>query len=162
MDEKQRAEKQMEEYGATDEMVAVHMQAAVDHIKVQELRRMRRDILGTTDLDKISELEKQFEAKLADLMVPGVHQQPHRSSDPSDKRGPKEAIYDERIGPLMDQIISTCEQHGIPLIAHFELDGDTACTTNMGPFRGMGGRLAEGALMGGPRGVLSALMSDGR
>lgn len=39
-------------------------------------------------------------------------------------RGPREIVYDEAIAPLMDQIIALCKQHGIPIVASFELDMD--------------------------------------
>ena len=33
----------------------------------------------------------------------------------------KEAIYDEKISPLMTQIIALCKQHGIPVVARFQI-----------------------------------------
>lgn len=46
---------------------------------------------------------------------------------------PKEGIYDERVAPLMEQIISICEDADIAMFAHFGLDGPDgehqACTT---------------------------------
>lgn len=41
----------------------------------------------------------------------------------------KENVYDEKICPLMAQIISICEEAKIPLIAQFALDGDMRCST---------------------------------
>jgi hypothetical protein len=40
-----------------------------------------------------------------------------------------EAIYDERIDPLMKQIISICKEHGIPMAATFEYAPEDFCTT---------------------------------
>lgn len=47
----------------------------------------------------------------------------------------REAIYDERISPLMTQIIAICKEHDIPMVASFQInddrpDGDAfMCTT---------------------------------
>jgi len=45
----------------------------------------------------------------------------------------KEATYDERISPLMTQIIKTCKEHKIAMVAQFalpsEADVDLCCTT---------------------------------
>ena len=46
----------------------------------------------------------------------------------------KEAIYDEKISPLMAQIIALCNQHGIPVVARFQIcdteeSGPGYCTT---------------------------------
>ena len=38
--------------------------------------------------------------------------------------GPKEAIYDAEIAPLMKRIIATCKAHGINAAATFVLDPD--------------------------------------
>ncbi len=47
----------------------------------------------------------------------------------------KEAIYDERIAPLIKTIIAECKGAGIPLFASFLLDGDLAVTTYIVPPR---------------------------
>ena len=39
-------------------------------------------------------------------------------------QGPREIVYDEQITPLMAQVIAICKQHGIPIVASFELDTD--------------------------------------
>ena len=50
---------------------------------------------------------------------------------------PKESIYDDRISPLMSQIIEICKEHKIANICHFALgwdeeeESDLACTTAM-------------------------------
>ena len=38
-----------------------------------------------------------------------------------------ETIYDEKIHPLMDQIISICKEHGIPMFAEFQYSEDGFC-----------------------------------
>lgn len=48
--------------------------------------------------------------------------------------GPKETAYDERIAPLMTQIIALCQEHKINMFATFALDehgedGLLKCTT---------------------------------
>ncbi len=49
--------------------------------------------------------------------------------------GPREKAYDEKIAPLMTEIIKVCKEHKIPMIASFELDLDRGqdnplmCTT---------------------------------
>jgi hypothetical protein len=47
----------------------------------------------------------------------------------------KEQVYDERISPLVAQIIAICKEAGIPVHASFALDGDLACTTHVFPER---------------------------
>ena len=47
----------------------------------------------------------------------------------------EEAVYDERIAPLMTQIISICKEHRIPMVAQF-VYGNTEeeallCTTSL-------------------------------
>lgn len=37
----------------------------------------------------------------------------------------KEPIYDERISPLMKQIIDICKENGIPMVASFRLNDGT-------------------------------------
>lgn len=49
-------------------------------------------------------------------------------------KGPRETAYDDKIYPLMTQIIAICKEHDIPLLASFELDpdeeaGPMLCTT---------------------------------
>jgi hypothetical protein len=41
----------------------------------------------------------------------------------------KEQIYDERIAPLMKQIIATCKEYKIAFLADFSLDDDLHCTS---------------------------------
>ncbi len=41
----------------------------------------------------------------------------------------KESIYDERINPLMAQIIEICKEHKIAMLADFMLDDDLKCTS---------------------------------
>ncbi|MGN6107068.1 MAG: hypothetical protein ACTHU0_18320 [Kofleriaceae bacterium] len=53
----------------------------------------------------------------------------------STARTPREAVYDERIAPLMQQVIAICKEHGINAFAEFSLGYDEAsdqtlfCTT---------------------------------
>lgn len=53
----------------------------------------------------------------------------------------KEDIYDEKIAPLMKQIISICKEHTIPMVADFQYAnseefGPGYCTTTL-PFEGV-------------------------
>lgn len=45
-----------------------------------------------------------------------------------------EKIYDEKIAPLMSEVIKICQDNGIPIFAHFPLNNDEcddlACTTS--------------------------------
>ena len=45
----------------------------------------------------------------------------------------KEQAYDDKINPLMAQIIAVCKEHGIAMFATFDLDpdedGGACCTT---------------------------------
>jgi len=41
----------------------------------------------------------------------------------------KEAIYDEKIAPLMTQILAICQEAKIPMIADFGLGDDLHCTS---------------------------------
>lgn len=47
----------------------------------------------------------------------------------------KEQIYDEKISPLMEQIIAVCREHKIAMLAHFaipaEADDTLSCTTHL-------------------------------
>lgn len=47
----------------------------------------------------------------------------------------KEQVYDERINPLMAQIIEICQGAGISMLAHFEIpteeDPHLVCTTSL-------------------------------
>jgi hypothetical protein len=47
----------------------------------------------------------------------------------------KEQTYDERIAPLMTQIIAVCQEHGIAMLASFCIptpeDADLQCTTHL-------------------------------
>ena len=40
-----------------------------------------------------------------------------------------EDVYDEKIAPLMDQIIAVCKEHKLPMVASFQYMGDDLCTT---------------------------------
>ena len=42
-----------------------------------------------------------------------------------------EAVYDERISPLMAQIVDICREHAIPMAAVFEYDEEAFCTTTL-------------------------------
>lgn len=42
-----------------------------------------------------------------------------------------EAAYDEKIAPLMKQIIAICKEHGIPMFATFVYGPDGFCTTSL-------------------------------
>ena len=54
-----------------------------------------------------------------------------------DKYGDKEAIYDTKISPLMDEIVNICKSEGINMAASFQLrsekdpdvEGNFLCTT---------------------------------
>lgn len=43
----------------------------------------------------------------------------------------KEAIYDEKISPLMKQILEVCEEHGMPMFATFQFSDYGFCTSAM-------------------------------
>ena len=47
----------------------------------------------------------------------------------------KEEIYDEKISPLMGQIIAICQQHGIAMLASYSIpngeDEGLCCTTHL-------------------------------
>ena len=52
----------------------------------------------------------------------------------------EEKAYDEKIGPLMTQIVAICREHNIPMAAQFqyqdtEAEGPGFCTTTL-PFDG--------------------------
>jgi hypothetical protein len=47
-----------------------------------------------------------------------------------DEIGPKERAYDEKISPLVTEILKLCKEHGIALTATFFLDGETTCSTH--------------------------------
>ena len=59
----------------------------------------------------------------------------------NEKEWNEEATYDERIHPLMGEILSICKERGIPMIAQFNYghDGETPllCTSYIpaGPFQ---------------------------
>jgi hypothetical protein len=40
-----------------------------------------------------------------------------------------EQVYDEQINPLMAQIIAICKEHGLPMIASFQYEPESYCTT---------------------------------
>lgn len=46
----------------------------------------------------------------------------------------KEQVYDEKISPLMRQVIEICQEHNIGMIADFEIpndeDSDLCCTSS--------------------------------
>lgn len=54
----------------------------------------------------------------------------------------KESVYDERIAPLMQEIIQVCKDEKLPMVAQFYLqesdkygDGPMYCTTTVVPAR---------------------------
>lgn len=47
----------------------------------------------------------------------------------SERTWDKEAVYDEQISPLMQQVIAICKEHGIPVVASFEYANDLLCST---------------------------------
>lgn len=61
----------------------------------------------------------------------------------------KEAIYDEKISPLMDQIINICTEHQIHMLASFYLKeaddegGDMCCTTYIPSSEGKNQKLID-------------------
>ncbi len=50
-------------------------------------------------------------------------------TDPKPAPGPKEAVYDTAIYPLMQQIIALCKANKIAFVAHFSLDKNLQCTS---------------------------------
>lgn len=44
-------------------------------------------------------------------------------------KGPKETLYDEKISPLMVQVIQLCIENEIPILVSAQLDGNTGVTT---------------------------------
>lgn len=76
-----------------------------------------------------------------------------------------EAVYDEQISPLMDQIIAICREHNLPMIASFaysndEERGSGVCTTAL-PFEGRTPdrfHVARGIICNGLPDILSALI----
>lgn len=40
-----------------------------------------------------------------------------------------ERVYDEKIAPLMDQIIAVCKEHEMPVVASFQYGAEDLCTT---------------------------------
>lgn len=44
-----------------------------------------------------------------------------------------ESVYDEKISPLMAQIIAICKEHSIPLVATFEFAEGSTCDTVLLP-----------------------------
>jgi hypothetical protein len=40
-----------------------------------------------------------------------------------------EQVYDEQINPLMAQIIAICKEHGLPMVASFQYEPDSFCTS---------------------------------
>jgi hypothetical protein len=55
---------------------------------------------------------------------------------------PNEAVYDEQISPLMEQIIAICHEHKLPMVMDFDLGMDDEegshlhCTTVVEPEHG--------------------------
>ena len=43
----------------------------------------------------------------------------------------KEQIHDDRINPLVAQIVEICRESGIGMVASFHLDGDMRCSTHL-------------------------------
>lgn len=79
-----------------------------------------------------------------------------------------EAVYDERIAPLMTEIIGICREHKIPVLATFQWcddtheDGAGFCTTFI-PFAGMASKLTEckDHLMAKPMTLAFRITDDG-
>lgn len=68
-----------------------------------------------------------------------------------------ESVYDERIAPLMSQIIAVCKEHKLPMLATFqyqrtEENGEGFCTTSL-PFseRGTAEKLTQAMNVMAPR-----------
>lgn len=40
-----------------------------------------------------------------------------------------EKVYDEKINPLMAQIIAICKEHNMPFVASFQYSDDGLCTS---------------------------------
>lgn len=60
------------------------------------------------------------------------------SDTTEDTRGPRERAYDEHFSPLVAQLIALSKEHGIPMVASWELDKDEdgvamLCTTAILP-----------------------------
>lgn len=51
----------------------------------------------------------------------------------TDVRGPLETVYDAEIAPLVEQIITVCKAHDLPIFATFQLDADLVVTTFVAP-----------------------------
>ena len=79
----------------------------------------------------------------------------------------KEQVYDDKIAPLMQQIIDICQKHNIGMIADFEIpndeDQDLCCTTSTLGDDGQVSRrhsLARAALMGGGHAFAFAISGE--
>ncbi len=67
----------------------------------------------------------------------------------------REAVYDEKIAPLMAQIIALCQEHDIPILASFELDDGRdaderehrGCTTRILPANASPGLIRAGQII---------------
>lgn len=79
----------------------------------------------------------------------------------------KEQVYDEKIFPLMAQIIGICHEHNIGMIADFEIPNDedqSLCCTSSTP--GDGGQISHrhsrvrSVLMGGGRAFAFAISGE--
>lgn len=51
----------------------------------------------------------------------------------------KEKVYDDKIAPLMSQIIEICKEEGMPMFADFQIGNKDFCTTYIYP-ENVGGR----------------------
>ena len=81
----------------------------------------------------------------------------------------KEQVYDDKISPLMAQIIEICQEHNIGMIADFEIpndeDQDLCCTTSLpgdGDQISRRHSLARQALMGGGSRTFAFAISEGK
>lgn len=43
----------------------------------------------------------------------------------------KEHIYDEKISPIVKQLLAVCKEEGIPMFATFQFDGCGFCTSSL-------------------------------
>lgn len=84
----------------------------------------------------------------------------------TETRTQREVIYDEKIAPLMEEIIAVCKANDIPVLASFQLDDvrtpDTndafKCTTRILPQDAATHMHEAGRILVGPRTAPSPLM----
>lgn len=77
-----------------------------------------------------------------------------------------ESVYDEKIAPLMEQVIAIAKEHKLPMFATFQYaddpeEGASFCTTAL-PFEGCSPKIDEmrRALMRGPSFVSMTITSE--